>query len=187
MLHFGGADKDDVFYDLGCGAGQLCIIAVEEFDVRRAVGIDYHRGRVRKARARVRGLGLEERIKIRSAYFQDSNLKPATIAYCGVQELSDSLDILQRRLAPGCRLVTLNLPLVSVIPDKTEYPFYMMITPFKRTKSVDDWASRVLMRKGTFEELVDELKRDPDWHTDIRALRQLVTIRFLEDETVRHP
>lgn len=84
MLRFGGAGKNDVFYDLGCGAGQLCIIAVEEFNVRKAVGIDYHKGRVKRARAKVSELGLGGRIRIRNAYFQDANLKPATIAYCGV-------------------------------------------------------------------------------------------------------
>jgi trans-aconitate methyltransferase len=178
MLLFARACENDVFYDLGCGAGQLCIIAVKEFNVRRAVGIDCHKGRVKKARARVKELGLEGRMRIQKAYFQDVNLKPATIAYCGVEELPDSLEILQKRLRRGCKLVTPNLPLVSVIPDKIDYPFYMMISPFKRAKSIDEWASHILMREGGFEELVDELRKDPDWQTDIKALRRLVRIRF---------
>lgn len=74
------------------------------------------------------------------------------------------------------------MPLVSVIPDKVDYPFYMMIAPFKRSNSIDEWASRALTRKGSFQELEDELRRDPDWSTDIKALRQLVRIRFPKAE-----
>lgn len=42
MLRLAKLNKKDVFYDLGCGKGQLCIIAVKEFNVRHAVGIDNH-------------------------------------------------------------------------------------------------------------------------------------------------
>jgi len=48
LLHLADARNTDIFYDLGCGIGQLCIVAVTEFDVRKAVGIESHRGRATK-------------------------------------------------------------------------------------------------------------------------------------------
>lgn len=178
MLHFADAGKKDVFFDLGCGSGQLCIIAVREFNVRTAVGIDFHKGRAKLARARVKALGLTGKIGIRNAYFQDVNLKPATIAYCGVQELPDSLEVFERKLARGCRLIMPNLPLVSVLPKSVAYPFYMMVKPFKVAKTVDQWASSVLLKKGNMEDLYHELGKDPDWWTDTRSLRRSAKLRF---------
>jgi SAM-dependent methyltransferase len=178
MLRFAGASSKDVFFDLGCGAGQLCIIAVKEFGVQKAVGIDIHKGRAIKARERVKSLGLKGKIGIRNAYFEDVNLKPATIAYCGLIELPDSLEGFEQKLSPGCKLIMPNLPLMSVIPNGVDYPFYMMISPFKRTESVNRWASSVLMKDGTLEELVDELRKDLDWRTDFRSLRRLIRLRF---------
>ena len=43
------ATGHDVFFDLGCGMGKLCVVAVKEFGVRKAVGIELHRGRAAKA------------------------------------------------------------------------------------------------------------------------------------------
>ena len=56
LLHLADARNTDIFYDLGCGIGQLCIVAVTEFDVRKAVGIELHRGRAKKAEKRVKEL-----------------------------------------------------------------------------------------------------------------------------------
>ncbi|MCH7648226.1 MAG: hypothetical protein IIA83_06440 [Thaumarchaeota archaeon] len=50
--------------------------------------------------------------------------------------------------------------------------------PFKKTKNEDVWASSILLKKGTFDELVEEMKKDPDWKYDIRLIRKLARIRF---------
>src|SRR5713226_3666818 len=69
ILRLAQASRRDVFYDLGCGRGQLCIIAVKEFGVKRAVGIEMHRGRAVKARRVVKTLGLSDKIDIRNEDF----------------------------------------------------------------------------------------------------------------------
>lgn len=74
LLRLAGATKGDVFYDLGCGVGQLCVVAVTEFGVRKAVGIEMHHGRAEKAAARVKELGLSDRIEIRNEDFMESDI-----------------------------------------------------------------------------------------------------------------
>src|SRR5437899_11659222 len=86
ILNLAQAFKGDVFYDLGCGRGQLCVVAVTEFGVKRAVGIELHRGRAEKAAANIERLGLSDRIEIRNEDIMDSDLSEATIAYCGTYE-----------------------------------------------------------------------------------------------------
>ncbi len=45
MLHLAKAGPSDVFYDLGSGWGQNLIVALTEFGVRKAVGIEQDRER----------------------------------------------------------------------------------------------------------------------------------------------
>jgi SAM-dependent methyltransferase len=178
LLRLARATKTDVFYDLGCGRGQLCVVAVTEFGVKRAVGIELHVGRAEKAAAHIEKLGLSDRIEIRHEDFMDSDLHDATIAYCGTYESEEDVSHFERKLTRGSRFVTLFLPFVGVIPMAADYPFYMMETPFEKTKEVSRWISAVLFRKATVDELFRELDTDREYRYDKRMLKQLMRKRF---------
>jgi len=178
LLRLARATRSDVFYDLGCGRGQLCVVAVTEFGVRRAVGIELHRGRAEKALAYVERLGLSDRIEIRNEDFMDSDLRDATIAYCGTYESEEDVSHFDRELRQGSRFVALFLPFVGVIPTGADYPFYVMETPFKMTKDVSVWISSVLFRKATVDQLVGELDADREYRYDKRMLKRLMRQRF---------
>ena len=178
LLRLAGAAKDDVFYDLGCGRGQLCVLAVKEFGVKKAVGIELHRGRAEKAAANVEGLGLSGRIEIRNEDFMGSDLRDATIAYCGTYEAEDDVSHFERELPLGSRFVTLFLPFVGVVPTSADYPFYMMERPFRVTKDLSFWISKVLFRKASVGELYQELDTDREYRYDKRTLRRLIKERF---------
>jgi SAM-dependent methyltransferase len=182
MLRLAEANENDVFHDLGCGAGQLCFIAVKEFNVRRAIGIDAHKGRVKKARESVRRAGLQKRISIRYGLFENANFEDATIVYNGLMENEDTLEKYEKTLGKGCRLVTLASPPVALMPNKTDYPFYLMNFPFTEASSGDEWASAVLLKQATFEELLLEFKRDPDYKSGMRLLKKLAKERFKTSE-----
>jgi hypothetical protein len=178
LLRLARATKTDVFYDLGCGRGQLCVVAVTEFGVKRAVGIELHVGRAEKAAAHIEKLGLSDRIEIRNEDFMDSDLHDATLAYCGTYESEEDVSHFEMELPPRSRFVTLFLPFVGVIPTAADYPFYLMETPFKKTTDVSRWISGVLFRKGTVDELFLELDTDREYRYDKRMLKQLIRTRF---------
>ena len=178
LLTLARATKRDVFYDLGCGRGQLCVVAVTEFGVRRAVGIEMHAGRARKAAAHVEKLGLSDRIEIRNEDFMDSDIGDATVVYCGHYEMEGDVARFESELAPGSRLVTLFLPFVGVVPTAADYPFYSMELPFNKTTDLSLWISKVLFRKATIDEMYRELDKDREYRYDKRAFGQLVRKRF---------
>ena len=178
ILRLAQASKRDVFYDLGCGRGQLCIIAVKEFGVKRAVGIEMHRGRAAKARRTVETLGLSHRIDIWDEDFMDSDLHEATIAYCGLTEEEDDVEHFGSILQPGTRFVTLFLPFVGVLPTAADYPFYRMDVPFRMTSDASSWASSVLLRKANVDDLYQELDTDREYRYDKRVLSKLVGKRL---------
>jgi tRNA A58 N-methylase Trm61 len=108
LLRLAGARNTDIFYDLGCGIGQLCVVAVTEFDVKKAVGIESHRGRAKKAEQRVKELSLDNRIEIRNEDFWQSDISEATIAYYGLNELDEDVANCEKKLSPWCRVITLS-------------------------------------------------------------------------------
>jgi len=178
LLKLARATSKDVFYDLGCGRGQLCVVAVKEFGVKRAVGIEMHAGRARKAAAYVVRLGLPGKIEIRNEDFMDSDIGDATVAYCGHYEVEGDVEHFEGEMLAGSRLVTLFLPLVGVLPSAADYPFYSMELPFERTRDLSLWISRVLFRKATVEELYQELDTDREYRYDKREFGRLLKKRF---------
>jgi SAM-dependent methyltransferase len=178
LLTLARATKKDTFYDLGCGRGQLCVVAVTEFGVKKAVGIEMHVGRARKAAEHVERLGLSDRIEIRNEDFADSDISDATIVYCGHYEVEGDVARFEEELGQGSRLVTLFLPLLGVVPTSADYPFYSMELPFRKTQDVSLWISRVLFRKATVEEMYRELDTDREYRYDKRAFKELMRKRF---------
>jgi SAM-dependent methyltransferase len=181
ILRLAQASKKDVFYDLGCGRGQLCVVAVNEFGVKRAVGIEMHRGRAAKAMRTVEKLGLSDRIEIRTEDFMDSDLHDATIAFCGLTEDEEDVEHFGNILQSGARFVTLFLPFVGVLPNAADYPFYRMDVPFRLTNDASLWASSVLFRKADVEELYQELDTDREYRYDKRALSKLMSMRLMSE------
>jgi len=181
LLHLADASSTDIFYDLGCGIGQLCVVAVTEFGVRKTVGFESHRGRAKKAEKRVKKLGLDDRIQIKNEDFWQSDISEATIAYFGLTESEEDVADFEKKLIPGCRLVTLFLPFVGVVPKEVDYPFYLMQLPFTKTKSASLWISTVLFKKATFEELYQELDSDKEYGYDKVTFKRLVKERLINE------
>ena len=172
------ASKGDVFYDLGCGRGQLCIVSVSEFGVKKAVGIEMHRGRALKAMEAVHAQGLADRIEIRNEDFMESDLHDATIVYSGLEEIEEDIELYERKLKTGCKIVTLFLPLVGVLPEAADYPFYMMKMPFRKTRNLSLWTSKVLFREASVDELYRELDTDREYRYNKRAFKRMMKARF---------
>ncbi len=178
MLRLAGTSRNDVFYDLGCGRAQLCIIAVTEFGVKRAVGIDAHRGRASKARRQVARLGLSGRIEVLNENFYDMGIRDATVVYNGLVEADDDWEFYEASLKKGCRLATLSTPLIGAMPSSQDYPFYLMRVPFRKARNVSEWISAVLGKKASLAEFLTEVDRDPDYWCDRRMLMRLIRKRF---------
>jgi len=178
LLRLADARSGDVFFDLGCGMGQLCVVAVSEFGVKKAVGIELHKGRAAKAAERVQKLGLAGKIEIWNEDYMESDLQEATIAYCGHSEVEEDVPYLEEQLKKGSRFVSLFLPFVGVVPSATDYPFYMMKAPFRKTDDVALWVSKVLCRNANADQLYQELDTDREYRYDKRVFKRLMKLRF---------
>lgn len=174
MLKLARIDEHDVFFDLGCGYGQNLIIAVTEFGVRKAFGIESCKKRVRIANDRIRRRKLQKCIKIIHANFDDlvegkiskPDIKDATVVFYALE--SDALFIkkLIDKLSNKCKLLyDFRCLLPEIKPNATDFPFYMSKKPFKRPNSEKDWLESLFqksfnVKKYTTKDLWNELYHD---------------------------
>jgi len=181
MLSLVDARPSDVFYDLGSGWGQNLLIALTEYQVREAVGIENDRERHAISLARLKRWGIPaERGRVICASFEkvlsgkvkEVDAREASIVFYGLATDRAILSSIERNMARGAKLVYYYKCLFpEIMPDRVDFPFFRSTVPFRRPKSQYEWLSRVVgkglssirpTRKPSLSELWDELAHDYD-------------------------
>jgi len=181
MLGLANAGPRDVFYDLGSGWGQNLIVALTEFGVKRAIGIErdrerYHVSQERLDRRRisnVQGSVVQEKFeRVLSGRNKNFKLSDATIVFYGLSTDKRTLDGIERHLKKGSRLVYYYQCLFpEIMPDRVDYPFYVSVAPFRRPRSQYEWLTAIVRKersslgkgkKPSSRELWEELSHDYD-------------------------
>lgn len=177
ILRLAHATKNDIFYDLGCGHGRVCIIAAEK--VKLAVGIEDHYATYRKAIEAVKKSGLVHKIIIRHSDFLNAKISHATIVYAVALEDSErDGEHYENVLKAGCRFITLYLPLIGTKQDKVDYPYFMMKVPFKHAKDELEWARSVLRTKNATPTKLYKKLRSWYGRKYVRTLRRILKKRL---------
>jgi precorrin-6B methylase 2 len=181
MLRLVQARPNDVFYDLGCGWAQNLIVAATEFGVKKCVGIERDKRRYEKAVQRVKARGLSNKVKIVSGNFEDlidgtlegEDVHEATIVFYGLSTSADFLKRLSKKMRKGARLsYYYNTLFPEIKADRSDYPFYVSIHPFKKPRTEHDWLNSIIGKeksslgsnsRPSTSELWDELTHDYDY------------------------
>jgi tRNA G37 N-methylase Trm5 len=119
MLKLAGVTKDDVVYDLGCGAGDIVVTAAKEFGAR-AVGVDIDPVRVKEANENVTKNNVQDKVKIIQGDIFDPNLKISEATVVTLY-LLPSLNAklaprLKKELRPGTRIVSHAFDMMQAEP-----------------------------------------------------------------------
>ena len=138
IFKFVDLDKEDIFYHLGCGDEKGLEIAVKEFEVKKAIGIDNN----------------SEKIKLANKILEDGNIKAELICQ-DIQEsdISDASVILFwftdesiinnmmkkfETLKPETKIITIWGPLPDCLPDKVDFPYIVNKIPFKKAQNMQE-------------------------------------------------
>ncbi|MGI0091449.1 MAG: hypothetical protein ACREBS_07050 [Nitrososphaerales archaeon] len=150
--------KSDVFYDLGCGYGRVCIWSAHR--VKLSVGFENHYDRYRRAKWAVESSGLKN-VEIRYANFSHASYKNATIVYSMLGLVLYDLARINRQSKNGTILIQYWRPNYPVKARRVSGNYFMMKTPLKRVKDEDEFARMVLGRKKAgIEDLNRKLTRE---------------------------
>lgn len=156
MLKLAKASKKDIFVDLGCGYGQNLIVAVTEFNVRHAYGIEDLKRRAYVAKARIQNARLQGKIDIIKGSLDDLlddklneiNMQNATIVFYGLEGNATLTKKFCKKLPTNCKLLYYyNCLIPEIKPNNVKFPFYLSRKPFKHPKSELDWLLSVISKK----------------------------------------
>ena len=139
IFQFAELNKNDVFYHLGCGNGNSISIALQEFMVKKAVGIDNNKNKIDNAQKLLE----EKHISNGSFNCQDitiSDFNDATVIlfWFSDEKIIEKMIPKFENLRTGCKIITIWGPLTGYMPDKVDFPYILNITPFKKAKSLRD-------------------------------------------------
>lgn len=108
MLELARVGPEDVVYDLGAGDGRLVIMAVKEFNAKKAVGVELRHDLVEEARGRIKKAGLEGRAIMMEEDMFEVDLSEATVVTLFLlTSVNEKLKPkLEKELRPGARVVS---------------------------------------------------------------------------------
>lgn len=139
IFEFANLSKDDVFYHLGCGDGKGLAIALEEFGVRKAKGIDIDRKKIEHANSLLQEKNLDQGHVIckdvTDAIFDDATV--ILFWFTDVLIIEKMMEKFEK-LKHGCKIITIWGPLLGCLPDKVDFPYIINQVPFKPAKDLKE-------------------------------------------------
>jgi 16S rRNA A1518/A1519 N6-dimethyltransferase RsmA/KsgA/DIM1 with predicted DNA glycosylase/AP lyase activity len=139
IFEFANLSKDDVFYHLGCGDGKGLAIALEEFGVRKVIGIDIDGKKIEQANSLLQEKNLDQGHVIckdvTDAIFDDATV--ILFWFTDVLIIEKMMEKFEK-LKHGCKIITIWGPLLGCLPDKVDFPYIINQVPFKPAKDLKE-------------------------------------------------
>lgn len=138
IFQFVELSENDVFYHLGCGDGLGIQIALEEFGVKKAVGVDNDKDKIELARER-----LNKENQNAEVVFDDIvkiQLKDPTVIlfWFTDEEIINKMMKKFSNLPNDCKVITIWGPLPGYLPHKVDFPYIINKSPFIEAKDLQE-------------------------------------------------
>jgi tRNA G37 N-methylase Trm5 len=120
MLVLAELKANETLYDLGAGDGRILITAAQKYNAK-GVGIELAPDLFQEAVAKIRSLGLEERIRMIHGNLLDAKVSDADVVTVYLlTEANEKLKPKFEKLRPGARVVSHDFEIRNWVPWKTE-------------------------------------------------------------------
>ena len=130
--------KNDVFYHLGCGNEKGIELAINEFGVKKAVGIDNNSEKINQAKKNLK----EKNIKGELIYqnIEDSDISDASVILFWFTDESTIDKMMEKfeNLKHDTKIITIWGPLPECLPEKVDFPYIINKVPFKKAQNMQE-------------------------------------------------
>jgi SAM-dependent methyltransferase len=138
IFKFVNLGKKDIFYHLGCGNEKGVELAINEFGVEKAVGIDNNPEKIKQAKQ-----NLEEKninIDLICQNIEDSNFSDASVILFWFTDENIINKMLEKfkDLKKDTQIITIWGPLPECLPEKVDFPYIINKVPFKKAENMQE-------------------------------------------------
>ena len=138
IFKFSNLGKDDIFFHLGCNNEKGIEIAINEFKVKKAIGIDNNLEKIQNTQKNID----EKKInaKVIHQNIQESNISDATVILFWFTDENIINEMMKKfeKLKPETKIITIWGPLPNYLPDKVNFPYIINKVPFKKAENLQE-------------------------------------------------
>ena len=138
IFKFSNLGKDDIFFHLGCNNEKGIEIAINEFKVKKAIGIDNNLEKIQNAQKNIEGKNIH--VKLIHQNIEESNISDATVILFWFTDEKIIKDMVKKfnKLKPETKIITIWGPLPNYLPDKVNFPYIINKVPFKKAENLQE-------------------------------------------------
>ena len=124
IFKFANLGENDIFYHLGCGNEKGVEIAIKEFNVKKAVGIDNNSKKIQNAKVRLKEKNLQEQFICSN--IEDSNILEASVILFWFTDENIINKMMEKfeDLKSETKIITIWGPLPDCLPDKVQFSIH---------------------------------------------------------------
>jgi len=138
IFNFLNLGESDIFYHLGCGDEKGIEIALKEYHVKKAVGIDNNLDKINQAKNILALKNIPGELICQDV--RNSNISDATVIlfWFTDEKIINSMMNKFENLQPGTKVITIWGPLQDCLPQIVEFPYIINQIPFKKATSLQE-------------------------------------------------
>jgi SAM-dependent methyltransferase len=138
IFNFLNLGINDIFYHLGCGNGKGITLALKEYNVKKAVGIDNNPNKIKQAKDILSQNNLSADLICKD--IQNVDISDATVIlfWFTNEDIIKHMMNKFEELKPGTKIITIWGPLPDCLPEKVEFPYIINQTPFRKANSLQE-------------------------------------------------
>ena len=138
IFKFVGLGKNDIFYHLGCGNEKGIEIAVNEFKVKKAVGIDNNLKKIQHAKEILKEKHIQGQMIHKN--IEESDISDASVILFWFTNDNVINQMMEKfkNLKPETKIITIWGPLPNCLPDKVDFPYIINTVPFKQAQNLQE-------------------------------------------------
>ena len=138
IFKFVNLGKDDIFYHLGCVNEKGIEIAINEFKVKKAVGIDNNFEKIQQAKKNLEKKKIQGEVICKD--ITESEISDASVILFWFTDDDIVNEMIKKfeKLKPGIKIITIWGPLPDCLPDKVNFPYIINTSPFKKAQNLQE-------------------------------------------------
>ena len=138
IFKFSELGENDIFFHLGCNNEKGIEIAVNEFKVKKAIGIDNNLEKTQNAQKNIKKNNTNAEIIYQN--IEESDISNATVILFWFTDENIINKMIKKfeKLKPETKIITIWGPLPNCLPHKVNFPYIINKVPFKKAIGIDN-------------------------------------------------